>query len=360
MRQARFPAVFYRGGTSKAIFFHLRDLPDDRALWDRIFLAALGSPDPHGRQLDGLGGGYSSVSKIAVIGPGSRPDVDVDYTFAQVDVASAKVDYKGNCGNISSAVGPFAVEEGLVEGTRVVRFLNTNTQKVIRATLDGERFELPGVPGLGERIALEFLDPGGAVTGKLLPTGRARDRLDGVEASLVDATNPMVFVRAADLGLRGDEESSALDARPGLLERLERLRALGAEAMGMGPSPAVPKVALIAPGEDVAVRVVSMGKFHKAVALTAAMCLAVAAHVPGTLVREAAGEIAAGQDVRIVHPAGVLPIAAEVRDGRAERVVVYRTARRLMEGAVLVPERVLSDPEPFADRLASRPAVLAE
>jgi 2-methylaconitate cis-trans-isomerase PrpF len=122
----------------------------------------------------------------------------------------------------------------------------------------------------------------------------------------------------------------------------------------------VPKVALIAPGEDVAVRVVSMGKFHKAVALTAAMCLAVAAHVPGTLVREAAGEIAGGQDVRIAHPAGVLPIAAEVRDGRAERVVVYRTARRLMEGAVLVPERVLSDPEPFADRLASRPAVLAE
>ena len=353
MKQARFPAVFYRGGTSKALFFRERDLPGERALWDRIFLAALGSPDPHGRQLDGLGGGYSSVSKVAVIGE------NLEYTFAQVDVTGAKVDYKGNCGNISSAVGPFALEEGLAEGP-VVRFVNTNTKKVIRATLDGEPFELPGVPGLGERIVLEFLDPGGAVTGKLLPTGRARDLLDGIEASLVDATNPMVFVRAADLGLSGEEQPGELDAKAGLHERLEHLRALGAEAMGIGGSPAVPKIGLIAPGGDVTVRVVSMGKFHKAVALTAAMCLAVAAHVPGTLVREAAGELPAGQDVRIAHPAGVLPIAAEVRDGRAERVVVYRTARRLMEGHVLVPERVLAEAEPFADRLASRPAVLAE
>jgi 2-methylaconitate cis-trans-isomerase PrpF len=353
VKQARFPAVFYRGGTSRALIFHERDLPGERALWDRIFLAALGSPDPHGRQLDGLGGGYSSVSKVAVIGQ------NLEYTFAQVDVTTAKVDYKGNCGNISSAVGPFAVEEGLADGP-VVRFLNTNTNKVIRATLDGEPFELPGVPGLGERIVLEFLDPGGAATGKLLPTGRACERLDGIEASLVDATNPMVFVRAADLGLSGREEPAELDARPGLHERLERLRVLGAEAMGIGGSPAVPKIALVAPGEDVTVRVVSMGKFHKAVALTAAMCLAVAAHVPGTLVREATGELPAGRDVRIAHPAGVLPIAAEVRDGRAERVVVYRTARRLMEGHVLVPERVLTDAEPFADRLASRPTVLAD
>ena len=185
MKQIRIPAVFMRGGTSNAVVFHTRDLPADRARWDEIFLAAIGSPDPYGRQLDGLGGGISSLSKACLIGPSTVPDADVDYTFAQVLVTKPEVDYAGNCGNCSSAVGPFAVDEGLVpavEGETLVRIHNTNTRKRIVAHVPVEGgeaavagdFELPGVPGKGARIALDFLDPGGAGTGRLLPKiGRA-------------------------------------------------------------------------------------------------------------------------------------------------------------------------------------------
>jgi 2-methylaconitate cis-trans-isomerase PrpF len=394
--QARIPAVFMRGGTSRAIFFRREDLPDDLERQDRIFLAALGSPDPYGRQLDGLGGGYSSVSKIAVIGPPSRGDVAVDYTFAQVDVGSMRVDRKGNCGNISSAVGPFAIDERLARGPEVA-FLNTNTRKriVARVPLDADGlaavdgdFELPGVAGRGARIALEFLDPGGAATGKLLPTGRPRDVLDvpglgRIEASLVDATNPMVFVRAADLGLTGAESPEALDADPALMARLEAIRAAGTVAIGLAPdaatasasSPAVPKIALVAPprrrldlsGEEIAaeacdlsVLIVSMGRIHRAVALTGAMCLAVAAHVDGTVVQEVARRLAPGQDVRIAHPSGVLALAARVHDGAAEKVVVYRTARRLFEGYVRVPQRAIDDPGYLLERAAARAAAVAD
>ena len=217
--QRRVRAVFVRGGTSRALIFHHRDLPGDREAWNPIFLAALGSPDPNGRQLDGLGGGISSLSKVAVVGPATRADADVDYTFGQVEVTRAAVDYRGNCGNISSAIGPFAIDEALVaarEAATVVRIHNTNTRKLIhahvpvdagQAAVQGD-FTLDGVPGTGARIALDFLDPGGAVTGQLLPTGRAQDTLEvpglaAIAASLVDATNPMVFVRAKDLGLDG-------------------------------------------------------------------------------------------------------------------------------------------------------------
>lgn len=374
MSQLRIPAVFMRGGTSRAIFFRHADLPTETERQDRIFAAALGAADPYGRQLDGLGGGYSSVSKIAVIGPG------LDYTFAQVDVTTTRVDRKGNCGNISSAVGPFAIEEGLAAGP-VVEFLNTNTRKRIVATVpldaDGAPsvegdFELPGVAGRGARIRLEFLDPGGAVTGKLLPSGAPRERLNGVDASLVDATNPMVFVRARHLGLTGREDPAALDADAALMSRLEQLRAEATVAMGMAPtaaaatasSPAVPKIALVAPPEaedaDLRVLVLSMGKVHRAVALTAAMCTAVAAHLDGTLVREVARPLAPGQDVRIAHPSGVLPLAAVVKDGVAEKVTVYRTARRLMEGFVRIPTRAVDDPSFLADRAAAKVFAVAD
>lgn len=382
MSQRRIRAVFVRGGTSRALVFHRADLPADRAAWDPIFLAALGSPDPTGRQLDGLGGGISSLSKVAVVGPPSRPDADVDYTFGQVEVARPFVDYKGNCGNISSAIGPFAIDEGLVparEPETLVRIHNTNTRKLIhahvpvvagRAAAAGD-LVLPGVPGTGARIVLDFLDPGGAVTGRLLPTGRARDMLEvpgvgAVVASLVDATNPMVFVRAKDLGLEGTERPEALDAEPGLAERLEAIRAAGAARMGLAPdagaatrlSPAVPKIALVAPpaayrtlggdpiapdAVDLVARVVSMGKVHRAFALTGAMCLAVAARLDGSVVHEAAAGLGRTGDVRIGHPSGVLPIAATLARGPdgapvAEEVTVYRTARRLMEGFLCIPK----------------------
>src|SRR5262245_16809504 len=366
MPQRRIPAVYMRGGTSRCLVFHDKDLPrvgDER---DRILLAALGSPDPYGRQLNGLGGGLSSLSKACIIGPATRADADVDYTFAQVEVAKPVVDYTGNCGNCSSSVGPFAIDERLVpavEGETLVRIHNTNTKKLIvarvpvragEAAVDGD-FELPGVPGRGARIALDFVDPGGARTGALLPTGRPLDHLEGVAASLVDATNPMVFVRAKDLGLAGTESPAAIDGDAALSARLERLRAAGAEMMGIPGSAATPKIAVVAPPAaftgldgvryapeqlDVLARIISMGNCHRAFALTGAMCLAVAARIEGTIVHEYS-TARHDADVRLGHPSGVLPLDARVT-GRheqpwAERVTVYRTARRLMEGFVRVP-----------------------
>ena len=378
MGQRKYPAVFMRGGTSRAIVFHEKDLPEDQAERDAIFLKALGSPDPNGRQLDGLGGGISSLSKIAVVAPSGRADADVDFTFAQVGVTDETVDYVGTCGNISSAVGPFAVDEGLVradEGTATVRIFNTNTGKTYHARFPVEEgaagvsgeFELPGVSGAGAQITLEFIDPGGAATGKLLPSGKAVDtfEIEGigrVEASMVDATNPMVFVRAADLGLTGGEGPGLIDAQVEVMVNLEQIRAEAAVRMGLARDrreasesvQAVPKVVLVAPpleymdlkGEiisaddcDVAARIISMGKTHRAFALTGAMCLAVAARIPGTIVNEAARSVAG--DIRLGHPSGVQTInavVAETPEGpRAEKVIVYRTARRLMEGMVCVP-----------------------
>jgi 2-methylaconitate cis-trans-isomerase PrpF len=382
--QRRIRAVFVRGGTSRALVFHRRDLPSARAEWDPIFLAALGSPDPSGRQLDGLGGGISSLSKVAVVGPPTHPDADVDYTFGQVEVTRAFVDYAGNCGNISSAIGPFALDEGLVparEPETLVRIHNTNTRKLIHARVPvsgGQAavrggFVLPGVPGTGARLALEFLDPGGAVTGRLLPTGQAREILEvpglgPITVSLVDATNPVVFVRAKDLGLEGTERPETLDARLDLAARLEAIRGAAAERMGLVAdpaqattlSPAVPKIAVVAPpapfraldgtpvpaaAVDLVARVVSMGRIHRAFALTAAMCLAVAARIDGTVVHEASTDAGPGEpegDVRLGHPSGVLAVAARVAQDPgmppvARTVTVYRTARRLMDGFVLVP-----------------------
>ncbi len=367
MTQRRIPAVYMRGGTSRCLVFHERDLPAPGPARDAVLLAALGSPDPNGRQLDGLGGGISSLSKACIIGPPTLPGADVDYTFAQVEVRNAFVDYAGNCGNCSSSVGPFAIDEGLVaahDGETIVRIHNTNTRKLIVAhvpVVHGEAavtgdFELAGVAGLGARIALDFVEPGGAGTGRLLPTGRARDLVAGVEVSCVDATNPAVFVRARDLGLTGAETPAAVDADHELGARLEKLRVEAAARMGMAGSAAVPKIAFVAPAADytaldgarhvasdvdVLGRAISMGTCHRAFPLTVAMCLAVAAHVPGTVVAECAPTIGAGCDVRLGHPSGVLPIAARVTasagEPRAETVTVYRTARRLMEGFVRVP-----------------------
>lgn len=365
MTQRRIRAVYMRGGTSRALFFHVADLPPPGPERDRLLLAALGSPDPYGRQLDGMGGGISSLSKACLVGPASHPGADVDYTFAQVEIRRPVVDWRGNCGNCTAAVGPFAVDERLVasvEPETVVRIHNTNTGKLIvaRVPVEGGEaavrgdFELPGVPGRGARIVLDFLDPGGAVTGRLLPTGRTRDAIGGLEASLVDATNPVVFVRAHDLGLTGTEQPEALDADRVLGARLEALRREAAARMGIPGSEAVPKIVLVAPptaftaldatrygpeDADLVARVISMGACHRAVALTAAMCLAVAAEIDGTVVAECARPRSG--DLRLGHPSGVLPVAARVERRAegfwAERATVYRTARRLMEGFVRVP-----------------------
>ena len=372
-RQMSVPATFMRGGTSNALVFHVRDLPSDRGLWEVFFCAAMGSPDPNGRQLDGMGGGISSLSKVCVVGPPTRDDADIDYTFFQIGVDRAEADTSGNCGNMSSAMGPFAVDEGLVraEGAEAeVRIHNTNTSKIIvarfpvdggRAAVEGD-FRLPGVSGTGAPVRLEFLDPGGAGTGRLLPTGRPVDRLevDGIgrtDVSLVDAANPCCLVRAGDLGLTGTESPAELERVPGLSALLEAIRNAAGRAAGYDPVPAgVPKVGVVAPptayaalsGErleardmDFTVRMISVGRPHRAVPLTAAMCLAVAAGIEGTLVREAMPG-PPGDDVRIGQPSGVTPVGAKVvRTGAgwcAEHAVVYRTARRLMDGRVYAPK----------------------
>jgi 2-methylaconitate cis-trans-isomerase PrpF len=387
MAQRRIPAVFMRGGTSKGVFFHERDLPVDRAARDRLFLAVLGSPDPYGRQLNGMGGGVSSLSKAVIIAPSARPGADIDYTFAQVAVGSALVDYGGTCGNLASAVGPFAVDEGLVtsaDGEVAVRIHATNTGKLIiarfamaggEAAVEGD-LALPGVAGTGAPVRLEFVDPGGAGTGKLLPTGLVAEDLDlgplgTVRVSSIDAANPCVFIAAEDIGLTGAELPTAIDADLAAMAKLEAVRAAAGVRMGFGAtpdevtrqSPASPKVAIIAAplraalldgsiveaGEmDITVRMLSMGVAHKAVPLTGALCLAVAARIPGSMANQAISPTALGnRALRIGTPSGVFPVDADVElvDGgyHARGASVYRTARRLMEGSVLAPASALDD-----------------
>ena len=381
MIQHALPAVFMRGGTSKALMFHARDLPPDRAAWTALFTAAMGSPDPYGRQLDGMGGGISSLSKVCVIAPSARVDADVDYTFAQVAIRDAQVDYRSNCGNMSAAVGPFAVDEGLVQaagGAARVRIFNTNTGKIIHSSFpledgcalyDGE-LAIPGVGGTGAPVRLDFLQPGGATTGRLLPTGQVRERLEvpgfgPIEVSLIDAANAALFVRAGDVGLTGCELPDALEARPDKLALLEAIRLQASVRMGIAPDieaarriTAVPFVCIVSPaadsatlaggairaGEiDLAARVISNGQPHRALPLTISLCTAVAARITGTIVAEALSATAPAGSLRLGMPSGVLTVGAEVgREGGAwvaHAGSFYRTARRLFDGRVWVPGR---------------------
>ncbi len=372
------PAVFMRGGTSRAVMFHARDLPE-RSTWDPIFLAAMGSPDPNGRQLNGMGGGISSLSKVCILAPSEREDADIDYTFAQVQIRDAAVDYRSNCGNMSSAVGPFAVDEGIVRpngDTAVVRIFNTNTRKIIRSTFplqDGRSatdgtLAIPGVAGTGAPVRLDFLSPGGATTGKLLPTGHATDRLDvpgigPIDVSLVDAANACVFVRARDLGLTGRELPEELERDPALLEKLQAIRRQASVAMGIARDeaeartiPAVPIIGFVAPamdaptlsGEpilasqvDLTARFLSNGQPHRALPLTASLSTAVAARIVGTVANQALTP-GAGEQVRIGMPSGILTVGADVGQDAAGQWVAhsgafYRTARRLFDGRIYVP-----------------------
>lgn len=364
-------AAFIRGGTSKALVFHERDLPDDRARWDEVFLRAMGSPDPNGRQLDGMGGGISSLSKVCVVGPPSRPDADVDYTFAQVQVDRPVVDYSGNCGNMSSAIGPFAVDEGLVRATggeAVVHVHNVNTGKLIRATFpveDGRSvtagdYRIQGVSGSGAPVRLDFLDPGGSATGALLPTATVIDRLGAVEATLVDASNPVVFADAAEFGLSATELPERIDADAGVMARLEQVRRAGSVRMGLTASEAeagerrmTPFVAVVAaPADyttlsgdrvaadeiDLLVRFLSNGRAHRALPLTGALCTAIAARLPGSVVHRRSRP--PGGAIRLGSPSGVLEVDAKVSASStgfdAEYATAYRTTRRLFTGVVSV------------------------
>ena len=376
MKQRRIKAAFIRGGTSKGVFFRAGDLPADPAERDAVLLSALGSPDPYGRQLDGLGGGISSVSKAVIVGRSARADADVDYTFAQVAVDRPVVDMAGTCGNLSSAVGPFAVEEGLVEAPRgeiVVRVYNTNTDKIFlarflvdegEAVIDGLQ-AIPGVSTLGAPVALEFLDPGGSMTPGLLPSGNAVDAIETTagecfRVSIVDATNPIVFVDARDVGVSATETPEVLEGNAEFMAVMDRIRRAAAVVMGLCRTPEeaplnVPKVAAVAaPADfvdiqgqrvaatdmDILARAISMERVHRALPLTLSMCLASATHIPGTI-PNTVRDYVAGPDVGLGNPSGVIVAGAIAEAGpagvRIERCRVIRTQRRLMEGAVLVP-----------------------
>ena len=380
MSQIALAAVFMRGGTSKGLFFHRRDLPAERAEWDALFLAALGSPDPHGRQLDGMGGGISSLSKVVVVSPSARPGVDIDYLFGQVAVERALVDCRSNCGNLTAAVGPFAVDEGLIkvaDGEVALTLHNCNLGQRIetrfgveggRAVAEGTAV-LDGVAGRGAPVRLSFLDPGGAVTGRLLPTGRSCDVLDvpgvgAIEAMLIDASTALVCVCAEALGLSGVELPDEIEADPALIARLESIRRAGAVAMGIAPkTESVPKIGFISPpadamtlsgarlpadAVDLTARVISMGRPHRALPLTAALALAAAVRIPGTVAAEAASPGDDSGSIRLGHPSGIAEVMVDLAAPdplHLSRLTVTRTARRLMEGRVLVP----------ASRLAAEP-----
>ncbi len=393
-----FPCVFLRGGTSRGLFFHRRDLPDP-STWDAIFMAAMGTPDV--RQINGLGGATSHTSKAVVISQSEEPGADVDYLFAQVGISEPIVDYKGMCGNLLAAVGPFAVDEGLVKGVEPitpVRVFNVNTRKhfVVNVPVQDGRsvsqgdYVIDGVAGSGARIRVDFLNPAGSHSGKLFPTGRMVDlvELEGLkplEVTILDVANPMVFIRAEDLGIRNLGMEDPRTADPVRLELLERIRARACYMAGFiddpdratEQMPAVPRPALVqGPTEartldgrtlrhtdmDLYSHMSSMQRMHQSYAGTGAVCLAVAASIPGTVVHSvlkdtrSIGEFGRpsglpevqyeaeipSSTIRFGHPSGLLEVEVQM-EGKWEvkRVSMGRTARRLMDGRVFVPSRVL-------------------
>lgn len=369
----RIPCVIMRGGTSKGIFLKSNHLPQDQEARDKVILKIFGSPDV--RQIDGLGGADPLTSKLAIIGPPSRPDADIDYTFGQVSIDKPYIDYSGNCGNISSAVGPFAIDEGFVkalEPVTVVRIHNTNTGKILvaevpvkngRARAAGD-CKIDGVPGTGARIMLDFADTAGSITKKLLPTGKTIDVIETskgpIEASIVDCGNPCVFVRAKDVGMKGTEKPKEVDGNKELLALLEEIRAKTTVLVNMASSveeatdksPAFPMIAFVAPAADYEAfntgavikkdevdfvsRLMFMQVLHKTYAGTATVCTGAAAKIPGTIVNEAIPHIDSIEEIKIGHPAGVIYIEARVEDGEVKRAAFSRTARRIMEGYVWV------------------------
>jgi len=364
-------AVFMRGGTSKAVFFRREDLPqardpDEPREWDHIFRTVMGSPDPKARQLDGMGGGLSSLSKVAVVSKSKSAFADIDFTFAQIGVRDGTVGYRGTCGNITAAVATYAIEEGWVSGAAspaLVRIFNTNTKKLVhaRVPLSGSQpsiireswFTLHPASG----IRLDFLDPAGAATGRLLPTGNPCDTFEvagfgAIRMSCVDAANPAVLVAGSSFGLTEPPSPEALESRNDIMHGLEHMRKIAARAMGLARTDEdlaritnLPLVALLFPareGEEVHVhtRMISAGQPHHATPLTGAMCLAAAAKIPNTLPWAATRKSFAGP-MLLGHASGTIPVDAMVSvdgaDVRVQSTTVFRTARRLMEGRVFFP-----------------------
>jgi probable AcnD-accessory protein PrpF len=386
--QIRIPATYMRGGTSKGVFFRLQDLPERCQVpggsRDRLFLRVIGSPDPYAAHIDGMGGATSSTSKCVILSKSTQPDHDVDYLYGQVSIDKAFVDWSGNCGNLSTAAGAFAIHSGLVDppripenGTCVVRIWQANIRKSIIAHVpvtngrvqETGDFELDGVTFPAAEIVLEFIDPSeeGAGGGSMFPTGHLVDDLEvpGVgtfEATMITAGIPTVFVNAEDIGCTGTELREDVNNDPQRLERFEKIRVAGALRMGLIKSPEealkrqhTPKIAFVAKPKDyvassgrqipagdidLLVRALSMGRLHHAMMGTAAVAIGTAAAIPGTLVNLAAGG-GTRTAVRFGHPSGTLRVGAEARQVNGEwtvtKAIMSRSARVLMEGWVRVP-----------------------
>lgn len=374
-----FKTVFMRGGTSKGCMFRREELPENREEWDKIFLQVMGDPDP--KQIDGMGGTVSSNNKIVIVWKSEEPGIDVEYLVGQVIVGKSQVDYKSNCGNMTAAVGPFAVEEGMVEiawPITTVHMLNRNTDKYIDVTvpIDPETktfaqegdCAIAGVDGTAAELKVKFLNPAGAKTGKLLPTGACLDVLEipgfgQLEATILDVSNPMVLVRAEDIGMTGTELPEELNNHQEICELLEKIRGTACCRMGFAKdlqdaadnSPAVPKVGFVtAPrsyvdiaGEqvraeemDVCARVISVFKCHKACPLTSASAISVAAAMKGSVVETVMRPMDQVEYVRIGHPSGIMTMAPELTEQNGElelpSVGVQRTARRIMDGTIYI------------------------
>ena len=372
MYKKKYPCVYMRGGTSKAVFFHEKDLPEDKSLWDDIFLKVMGTPDV--KQIDGMGGTVSSTSKIAIIAPSNKPGVDVEYTFRQVDIVIPRVDGSANCGNISSAVGPFAIDEGLVpavEPITVVRVLNTNTNKIIEehvrvedghAMVHGDEV-IQGVPGTGSRIDMYFEDPAGSKTGKLFPTGQKKEVFDvpgygPAEVTVLDCSNPMVFIKASDLGIKGSELTE-LNQNKDVMEHIERIRGMAAVKCGFvenwedarTKSTSAPKVSIVSAPQDyinmdgnevkadtmdLCCRAISVGALHKAYPMTVAVGTGAAARIPGTIVNEIVKPAPEQDIIRLGHASGVTEVDVKMDGEKVIKGGVTRTARRIMDGWVYV------------------------
>lgn len=374
-----FKTVFMRGGTSKGCMFRKEDLPDDRLEWDSIFLQVMGDPDP--KQIDGMGGTVSSNNKIVVVWKSEENDVDVEYLVGQVIVGKGLVDYKSNCGNMTAAVGPFAVEEGMVDIIKpitTVRMLNRNTDKYIHVTVpidpetdtfaqDGD-CSIAGVDGTAAELKVKFMDPAGSKTGVLLPTGKFLDVLEipgfgPLEATIIDVSNPMVIVYAKDIGLTGTELPEEINSNEEISTLLEKIRGTACCRMGFAKnledatlnSPAVPKVGFVtnpksytdiagqqveAENMDICTRVISVFKCHKACPLTSASAISVAAALKGSVVDKVLRSMELVENVRIGHPSGIMTMYPELteKNGKLElpSVGVQRTARRIMDGTVYI------------------------
>lgn len=379
-------ASFWRGGTSKGVFFHRSDLPDwlqtilasdgqhGNAEFERMqgfFATVMGSPDPYGRQLNGLGGGISSLSKAMVVGPSTQPDADIDYTFFQIGVKDGRLDMAGNCGNLTAAVGPFALNAGLCRrapesidgehsnvetGSVTMRMRNTNTKKVIQSNFRASRINdswqyhelgkcsIDGVPGTASTITLSFLDPAGSKTGSALPTGNTVDNIEigrhVFQASLIDVSNPGIFIAGRDVGWRADAAPEELNSDQKLLDKLETIRRRGTEMMGLDPNiSSIPKIVLLFPavedGVDIACQALSMEQAHKAVPVTLALNLGVACKMEGTIPHRMSRHLQSSNTV-IAHPSGTLEVGASMEQGKVQSAKLIRTARCHMDGYVNV------------------------